>query len=52
MCLDDIFGNVSDVLHRPLVNQPGTKFQYGVGLDWAAFLVERVTGVSLEEYFQ
>ena len=28
--LDDFSGNVSDVLHRPLINQPGTKFQYGV----------------------
>ncbi|PYH85844.1 beta-lactamase family protein [Aspergillus uvarum CBS 121591] len=39
--LDDFSGNTHDVLHRPLVNQPGTKFQYG-----------RVTGISLEEYFQ
>ena len=40
------------MLHRPLVNQPGTRFQYGVGLDWAGVLVERVSGLSLEEYFQ
>ncbi|KAI9043606.1 serine hydrolase domain-containing protein [Aspergillus affinis] len=50
--LDDFSGNEADVLHRPLVNQPGTKFQYGVGMDWAGVLVERVTGMSLEEYFQ
>ncbi|GKZ23484.1 hypothetical protein AbraIFM66951_008518 [Aspergillus brasiliensis] len=50
--LDDFSGNVSDVLHRPLVNQPGTKFQYGVGLDWAGVIVERASGLSLEEYFQ
>lgn len=50
--LDDFSGNVDDVLHRPLVNQPGTKFQYGVGLDWAGQLVERVSGMSLERYFQ
>lgn len=37
---------------RPLVNQPGTKFQYGVGVDWAGTLVERVSGISLEDYFQ
>lgn len=39
-------------MHRPLVNQPGTKFQYGVGLDWAGVLVERASSLSLEEYFQ
>ncbi|GAB1193235.1 hypothetical protein APSETT444_002438 [Aspergillus pseudonomiae] len=50
--LDDFSGHESDVLHRPLVNQPGTQFQYGVGLDWAGVLVERVSGLSLEEYFQ
>ncbi|KAH8431071.1 serine hydrolase domain-containing protein [Aspergillus melleus] len=50
--LDDFSGHEADVLHRPLVNQPGTKFQYGVGMDWAGVLVERVTGISLEDYFQ
>ncbi|RAH79673.1 beta-lactamase family protein [Aspergillus japonicus CBS 114.51] len=50
--LDDFSGNLHDVLHRPLVNQPGTKFQYGVGMDWVGQLVERVMGISLEEYFQ
>ncbi|CAG8931608.1 unnamed protein product [Penicillium salamii] len=50
--LDDFSGNVNDVLMRPLVNQPGTKFQYGVGVDWAGTLVERVSGISLEDYFQ
>ncbi|OGM44169.1 beta-lactamase family protein [Aspergillus bombycis] len=50
--LDDFSGHEADVLHRPLVNQPGTRFQYGVGLDWAGVLVERVSSLSLEEYFQ
>jgi CubicO group peptidase (beta-lactamase class C family) len=50
--IDDFSGNPNDVLHGPLVSQPGTKFQYGVGLDWVGTLVERVTGLSLEEYFQ
>ncbi|KAE8374463.1 beta-lactamase family protein [Aspergillus bertholletiae] len=50
--LDDFSGHESDVLHRPLVNQPGTRFQYGTGLDWAGVLVERASSLSLEEYFQ
>ncbi|PLB49682.1 beta-lactamase family protein [Aspergillus steynii IBT 23096] len=50
--MDDFSGHEADVLHRPLVNQPGTTFQYGVGVDWAGRLVERVMGMSLEDYFQ
>ncbi|GAD97659.1 beta-lactamase family protein [Paecilomyces variotii No. 5] len=50
--IDDFSGHESDVLHLPLVNHPGSRFQYGVGLDWAGALVERITGLSLEDYFQ
>ncbi|RSL40676.1 hypothetical protein CEP53_013225 [Fusarium sp. AF-6] len=50
--LDDFSGIRSDTLNRPLVHQPGTTFEYGTGVDWAGVLVERVTGQSLEDYFQ
>lgn len=50
--LDDFSGAESDILHRPLVNQPGEVFQYGTGLDWVGVLIERVTRLSLEEYFK
>lgn len=36
----------------PLVNQPGIKFEYGSNIDWAGLLVERVSNLSLDEYFQ
>ena len=36
----------------PLMFEPGTKWQYGQGIDWAGRLVEAVTGMSLEDYFQ
>ncbi|PCG90876.1 Beta-lactamase-related [Penicillium occitanis (nom. inval.)] len=49
---DEFSGNTSDILGLPLINQPGTKFDYGVNIDWAGVLIERVTGLSLEEYFQ
>lgn len=49
---DEFAGNTSDILGLPLINQPGTKFDYGVNIDWAGVLVERVSGLSLEEYFQ
>jgi methyl acetate hydrolase len=36
----------------PLIFEPGTRWQYGTGLDWTGKLVEKVSGLSLEDYFQ
>ena len=35
-----------------LMFDPGTRWQYGTGIDWAGRLVERLSGMTLEEYFQ
>ncbi|KAK4902646.1 hypothetical protein LTR27_000584 [Elasticomyces elasticus] len=48
---DEFSGHLSDVI-QPLVHQPGEGWQYGVGIDWAGFCVERTTKQSLNEYFQ
>lgn len=37
---------------QPLLFEPGSRWQYGEGLDWAGRLVEAVSGMSLEDYFQ
>jgi CubicO group peptidase (beta-lactamase class C family) len=34
------------------VAQPGTKWEYGVNIDWAGELVMRVSGLSLDDYFE
>ncbi|HEY1239822.1 MAG TPA: serine hydrolase domain-containing protein [Bryobacteraceae bacterium] len=36
----------------PLAFEPGTRWQYGYGLDWTGRLVETVSGQTLEQYFQ
>jgi len=36
----------------PLMFEPGTRWQYGMGLDWTGRLVETLSGMTLEEYFQ
>lgn len=36
----------------PLMFEPGTRWQYGQGIDWAGRLVEVISGMSLEDYFQ
>lgn len=35
-----------------LMFEPGTRWQYGMGVDWAGRLVEKLSGVDLERYFQ
>jgi CubicO group peptidase (beta-lactamase class C family) len=36
----------------PLMFEPGARWQYGQGIDWAGRLVESVSGMNLEDYFQ
>ena len=36
----------------PLVFDPGERWEYGVGLDWAGMMVEAVTGQGLGEYMR
>ena len=39
-------------LKAPLLFDPGTKWEYGISIDWLGRLVEKVSGQSLEEYFR
>ncbi|GAA6050416.1 hypothetical protein JCM3770_004027 [Rhodotorula araucariae] len=42
-----------DSLHKvPLIHQPGEHFQYGTSVDWLTRIVEVVSGLDLETYFQ
>ncbi|KAF7872200.1 hypothetical protein EAF04_003125 [Stromatinia cepivora] len=46
-------GLVKDCFWYPLRFAPGDSWSYGVGIDWAGQMVERVNGnISLEEYFK
>jgi CubicO group peptidase (beta-lactamase class C family) len=36
----------------PLIFEPGTRWQYGTSADWTGRLVEAVSGLTLEQYFQ
>lgn len=38
-------------LCTPLAFDPGTRWQYGIGIDWVGQMVEAVTGQTLSEYF-
>jgi methyl acetate hydrolase len=38
-------------LREPLMFDPGTRWKYGIGIDWAGQMVEVVSGMTLQEYF-
>uniref|UniRef100_A0A8H7NQZ8 Beta-lactamase-related domain-containing protein n=1 Tax=Bionectria ochroleuca TaxID=29856 RepID=A0A8H7NQZ8_BIOOC len=46
------FSGLAQDFHQPLVNQPGERFEYGIGIDWAGIAVERVTQSRLGDYMQ
>jgi methyl acetate hydrolase len=39
-------------LETPLVADPGERWEYGISIDWAGKVVERVSGRSLEDYLR
>jgi len=40
------------VFTSPLLFDPGTRFEYGINLDWLGRVVEAASGQSLDAYFQ
>ncbi|MFN0027571.1 MAG: serine hydrolase domain-containing protein [Acidimicrobiales bacterium] len=42
----------SVALELPLMTDPGTRWEYGIGIDWAGRAVEAVSGVKLDRYLQ
>ncbi|KAM3085963.1 hypothetical protein ACMFMG_003013 [Clarireedia jacksonii] len=47
---DEFSGKFYDI-NQPLVNQPGEGWQYGLNVDWAGIIIERVSGLTLNTYF-
>ncbi|KAL1796843.1 hypothetical protein ACET3X_005383 [Alternaria dauci] len=45
-------GDKREILDAKMVNQPGSMWEYGINMDWVGFIIERVTGQTLGEYFQ
>ncbi|HCS28996.1 MAG TPA: 1,4-butanediol diacrylate esterase [Spongiibacteraceae bacterium] len=39
-------------LQAPMGFSPGARWEYGIGLDWAGVIVERVSGLTLDVYFK
>jgi methyl acetate hydrolase len=39
-------------LRMPLLDDPGTRWQYGINIDWLGRVIEAVSGQPLADYFQ
>ncbi|KAF2691963.1 beta-lactamase/transpeptidase-like protein [Lentithecium fluviatile CBS 122367] len=50
--LDEFAGDERDITESPMLNQPGSMWEYGVNIDWAGIILERVTGQKLNDYMQ
>ena len=50
--LQSAFANNDEFLKAPLVFDPGTSWEYGIGIDWLGVLIEKLNECSLQEYMQ
>lgn len=46
----DILKSSWEHFNTPFIYEPGTKFHYGVNIDWAGKVVENVSGLTLDAY--
>jgi methyl acetate hydrolase len=50
--LPSILTCMNDALRAPLIFDPGTAWEYGIGIDLVGKAIEAVSGQNLEDYFQ
>ena len=50
--LQSAFANNDEFLKAPLIFEPGTNWEYGIGIDWLGVLIEKISECSLQEYMQ
>lgn len=47
---DEFAGHIQG-FKQPLVSEPGKRWTYSSSIDWVGFMIERVSGKSLQQYF-
>ncbi|KAG8530780.1 uncharacterized protein KY384_004137 [Bacidia gigantensis] len=50
--IDEVNADAHGILSQPLLYEPGTDWSYGVGIDWVGIIIERLTKIPLNTYFQ
>jgi methyl acetate hydrolase len=49
--LPSLLSGELEAFGAPLTFDPGTRVQYGIGLDWLGLVIQEVSGLPLNEYF-
>lgn len=49
--LPNLLPGTIDMFKAPMVSDPGTRFEYGINIDWLGRVVEAVGGQPLDAYF-
>jgi CubicO group peptidase (beta-lactamase class C family) len=52
MGVPDILSGENKALTTPLLFDPGERWEYGIGIDWAGKMIEAVSGQKLSQYLQ
>jgi CubicO group peptidase (beta-lactamase class C family) len=51
MGIPELISGRNSALNMPLVCDPGDRWEYGIGIDWAGKAIERISGKVLQSYF-
>jgi methyl acetate hydrolase len=51
MGIPELMSCQNAALNLPLVFDPGERWEYGIGIDWAGKAIERISGKVLQSYF-
>ena len=46
------FSTSDEFLKAPLIFEPGTSWEYGIGIDWLGVLIEKISECSLQDYMK
>jgi methyl acetate hydrolase len=46
----NILSGLNQIFKAPMIADPGTKFEYGINIDWLGLVVEAASGQSLDKY--
>ncbi|HEX3962986.1 MAG TPA: serine hydrolase domain-containing protein [Trebonia sp.] len=50
--IPNISGGTRKTFRVPLTDDPGVRFSYGTGSDWAGLIIEEISGQGLDAYFR
>lgn len=48
----NILSGLNRIFTAPMTADPGTRFQYGINIDWLGLVVEAVSGQTLDKYLE